>query len=77
VRDLRDRPVEASCLALDGLVVPLTLRTNCKAAAWTSSSVALGSKLCSVWIDRHMPQVWQEVPTSATVGYGRLDGPAT
>ena len=44
----------ASAFAWDGFVKPLTLRTYCSAAPWTSSSVAGGSKLNSVWMFRHM-----------------------
>src|SRR2546425_35939 len=36
---------KAASLAFDGLLKPLTLRTNCNAAARISSSVAGGSKL--------------------------------
>ena len=45
---------KASALARDGLVKPLILRTYWSAAAWTSSSVAGGSKLWSVLMFRHM-----------------------
>src|SRR5262249_19719210 len=38
----------AAPLALDGLVKPLSLRTNCNEASWISASVAGGSKLNSV-----------------------------
>ena len=41
-------------LAADGFVVPLTFRTNCSAAAVTSSLVAGGSKLWSGRMLRHM-----------------------
>ena len=44
----------ASAFALDGFVDPLTLRTNCSAAACTSSFVAAGSKLWRVWMFLHM-----------------------
>src|SRR5215831_17052622 len=44
---------EAS-FALDGLVSPVILRTNWRAAARTSSSVAGGSKLKRILILRHM-----------------------
>jgi hypothetical protein len=37
--------VKAASLAWDGLLKPLSLRTNCSAAARISSSVAGGSKL--------------------------------
>ena len=51
---------KVSWFACDGLVVPLTLRTNCSAAAWTSSFVAGGSKLFSGRMLRHMlPSVSQ------------------
>src|SRR5699024_6400912 len=43
-----------SVLACDGLVIPLTLRTYCSAAACTSSEVACGSKLYRVRMLRHM-----------------------
>jgi hypothetical protein len=43
-------------LARDGRVKPLSLRTNCKAEARISSSVAGGLKLCSVLMLRHMAQ---------------------
>src|SRR3954463_15435113 len=46
--------LNASSLARDGFVVPLNLRTNCKAEARISSSVAGGSKLASVLMFRHM-----------------------
>src|SRR5690349_6945992 len=44
----------ASWLAAEGLVVPLTLRTNCSAASCTSREVAGGSKLFSGRMLRHM-----------------------
>src|SRR5215467_1312156 len=44
---------EAS-LALDGLANPVILRTNCKAATRTSSSVAGGAKLKRTLILRHI-----------------------
>ncbi len=44
----------ASAFAFDGFVEPLTFRTNCSAAAWTSSLVAAGSKLWRVWMFLHM-----------------------
>ena len=46
---------KASWFAFDGFVVPAILRTYCRAAAWTSSVVAAGSKLWRVWMFRHMP----------------------
>jgi hypothetical protein len=45
---------KASWFACDGLVVPLTLRTYCSAAARTSSVVAGGSKLFNGRMLRHM-----------------------
>src|SRR5512140_3347447 len=44
----------AAWLAAEGLVVPLTLRTNCSAASCTSREVAGGSKLFSGRMLRHM-----------------------
>src|SRR5262249_26683174 len=44
----------AASLARDGWVKPESLRTNCRAEAWISSSVAGGSKLNSVRILRHI-----------------------
>src|SRR5205823_3964221 len=44
----------ASSFAREGFVNPLILRTYWSAAARTSSSVAGGSKLKSVWMFRHM-----------------------
>jgi hypothetical protein len=44
----------ASAFAFDGLVDPLTLRTNWSAAACTSSFVAAGSKLWRGWMFLHM-----------------------
>ena len=41
-------------LARDGLVVPLSLRTNCRAEAWISSSLAGGSKLARVLMFLHI-----------------------
>ena len=46
--------LNAASLTCDGCVVPLSLRTNCNADAWISSSVAGGSKLASVLMFRHM-----------------------
>ena len=46
--------LKASSLALDGLVLPLILRTYCSAAASTSAVVAWGSKLWRVRIFRHI-----------------------
>src|ERR1700722_13686824 len=44
----------AARLALEGLLNPLSLRTNCSEDALISSSVAGGSKLKSVLMLRHM-----------------------
>jgi hypothetical protein len=46
--------VNDSSFAFDGFVKPLILRTNCSAAARTSSSVVGGSKLKSGLIFRHI-----------------------
>src|SRR5262245_59325534 len=46
--------LKTASLALEGRVVPLSLRTNCSAEARTSSSVAGGLKLCRVLMLRHM-----------------------
>ncbi len=45
---------KAAWLAEEGLAVPLIFRTYWSAAASISSAVAGGSKLWSVWIDRHI-----------------------
>jgi hypothetical protein len=45
---------KASVLACEGFCMPLTLRTYCRAAERTSSSLAGGSKLWSVLMFRHM-----------------------
>src|SRR5665648_1184987 len=44
----------ASWLAPEGRLQPLTLRTYCRAAARTSSTSAAGARLRSVWMFRHM-----------------------
>ena len=44
----------AASLAFEGLLNPLTLRTNCSDAARISSSVTGGSKLKSILIFRHI-----------------------
>src|SRR5262249_58139450 len=46
--------LKAAWFALEGRVNPLSFRTNCRAEARISSSVAGGSKLCSVLMFRHM-----------------------
>src|SRR5207249_9729431 len=43
--------LKVSSFALEGLVKPLSFRTNCRADARISSSVAGGAKLCRV-LDR-------------------------
>ena len=48
----------ATSLALDGVVKPLSLRTNCSEEARISSSEAGGLKLYSVLMARHMAQRW-------------------
>jgi hypothetical protein len=45
---------KAIWFAFEGRVKPLSLRTNCREEARTSSSVAGGLKLCSVLMARHM-----------------------
>jgi len=45
VGDLVHGTIERVWLALDGFVLPLILRTYCRAAAFTSSAFAAGSKL--------------------------------
>jgi hypothetical protein len=45
---------KACSLAFDGFVKPLTFRTNCKADARTSSSVAGGAKLNNGLMFLHM-----------------------
>src|SRR5205085_11283742 len=47
--------LKAASFARDGRVDPLSLRTNCTAAARISSSLAGGAKLASVLMLRHMP----------------------
>src|SRR5690606_5775727 len=52
-------------LALDGLFVPLSFRTNCSAEARISSLVAGGSKFASILMFLHMvgassPDCWHE-----------------
>src|SRR5687767_7530816 len=46
--------LKAASFAREGLLVPLSLRTNCSAEARISSSVAGGAKLASVLMLRHM-----------------------
>src|SRR4029079_6184349 len=47
---------KASWFAADGLVVPLTLRTYCRAAARISSVVAGGAEVFMGRVLRHIPQ---------------------
>src|SRR4029077_8602611 len=47
--------LKASSFAFEGLVKPLSLRTNWSDDARISSFVAGGLKLCSVLMARHMP----------------------
>src|SRR5262249_8018360 len=54
--------LNASSLAFDGALNPLSLRTNCSDAARISSSVAGGSKLNSVLILRHIFDVLRGLP---------------
>src|SRR4051794_17870258 len=54
----------ASALADDGLLKPESLRTNCSAEAWISSSVAGGSKLNSVLMLRHIHLLRSSNPDS-------------
>jgi hypothetical protein len=61
---------KASLFFSAGLVMPLTFRTYCSAAACTSSEVAWGSKLYRGRILRHMPVRWHS-PRPWT----RVDGP--
>lgn len=46
--------LNASSFTFDGLFIPDNFRTNCSAEACTSSDVAGGSKLKSVFIFRHI-----------------------
>src|SRR5207248_6039111 len=46
--------LKASSFALEGLVKPLSFRTNCRADARISSSVAGGAKLCRVLMFLHI-----------------------
>ena len=62
LRHLGDGRSNASWLACEGRVAPLTLRTYCSAAAWTSSRVAGGSKLWRVRMLRHMPPSYAGPP---------------
>src|SRR5258708_56995 len=57
----------ASALACEGLLKPESLRTNCSAEAWISSSVAGGSKLNSVLMLRHMVGSFAGLPEPRTI----------
>ncbi len=59
----------SASLAFAGRTVPLTLRTNWSEAAYTSSSVAGGSRFCSGRMLRHMPD---RVCRSLRSGHGPL-----
>jgi len=50
--------LKATSLAFEGLVKPLSLRTNCTDEARISSSVAGGLKLCRVLMFRHIPVIF-------------------
>ena len=50
----------------DGLVKPLSLRTNCRADARISSSVAGGSKLNSVLMFLHMQVSWKRFVSASS-----------
>ena len=60
----------ASSFALEGLVKPLSFRTNCSEDARISSSVAGGAKLCSVLMLRHMRISFSAHPTAASRAFG-------
>jgi hypothetical protein len=45
---------KTASFARDGVFMPLSLRTNCRAEARISSSVAGGAKFASVLMFRHM-----------------------
>ncbi len=69
---------KAASLAFEGLLKPLSLRTNCSAAARISSSVAGGSKLKSVRMLRHMQgsysrKVWKPPKIMRLVSKGMFD----
>ena len=61
--------------AFDGLVAPLILRTYWSAASRTSSGVAVGSKLWSTLMFRHMPLTLDESPRRRLVQFGHLHTP--
>ena len=62
---------EGSSLAREGRAVPLSLRTNCSADAWISSSVAGGSKFASVSdVPAHEAGILTEAGEPANRGTG-------
>ena len=61
---------KAARLAPDGREAPMILRTYCRAAAWTSSSVAGGSKLWRVRMLRHMAHEVNERSERSSLGVG-------
>src|SRR5277367_4148215 len=67
---------KAASLAREGCANPLILRTNCSAAAWTSSSVAGGSKLNNGRMLRHMANSLGDAPATLslirTAGSGKI-----
>src|SRR4029453_13437107 len=64
--------LNAGSFAFDGLVKPLSFRTNCRADARTSASVAGGLKLCRVLMFRHMGAPAGHLATSALSGKGSV-----
>src|SRR3954468_24411793 len=62
---------KAAWFAWLGLVLPLTLRTYCSAAARTSSEVAGGSKLWSCRMLRHIPRLYVAPPSRGIARVGR------
>src|SRR6478609_10886662 len=62
----------AAWLAWLGLVLPLTLRTYCSAAARTSSEVAAGSKLWSCRMLRHMSRLYVATSTDGAYADGAV-----
>src|SRR4029453_13551618 len=69
--------LNAGSFAFDGLVKPLSFRTNCRADARTSASVAGGLKLCRVLMFRHMGAPAGYLATSALSGKGSVKLAAT
>src|SRR5882672_6938234 len=70
--------LNAASLACDGLLKPESLRTNCSAEAWISSSLAGGSKLNSVLMLRHIivlpcpPRCWFRSGSRRTIGRSKI-----